>query len=530
MQRLTWKKLWFRKVRSKGAVLVLVWTVLAYGCYFSTIQLSSEGLPDFMSGVPGVVSVIIFILCCPFAGWLADVHFGRYKMMRAGLWLMWVGSIMGVATQLVQFQAPTASTLLNYTAMVLAGVFITIGFTAFIVNALPFGTDQMPDASSEEISAFIHWFVFAIFSGESIAPLGNLIHSCTNASYTILSLIPLVLLSFALCSDFLFKLCLKIEPESRNPLKLVLQVLKYTATHKYPARRSALTYCEDKKPSRIDHAKSKYGGPFTTEEVENVKTFFRMLVVIASMCTFLLPASLYLFSRTTLQGHFSHSTGLSYCSEVFLSWSYSEPILIAISIPLYEVGIYPIIRKWLPTMLKRIAISIVLSVILSIMWLTEDTLQHIKHPSLPCMFTSNGSSIVHTNYIWMDIPSNVLTALQYMLFNVAFFEFICAQAPYNMKGLLIGTAFSISYAVLPVGYAIFVAWDFGWRTAYTNAPLSCGFWFFLFLILTDIVGLLILCIVAKWYKRRERDEPANQQSVVEEVYERYCAQLQQDST
>ena len=46
---------------------------------------------------------------------------------------------------------------------------------------------------------------------------------------------------------------------------------------KYPRLRSAFTYWEDKPYSRIDLGKAKYGGPFITEQVEDVKTFFRVL-------------------------------------------------------------------------------------------------------------------------------------------------------------------------------------------------------------------------------------------------------------
>ena len=35
--------------------------------------------------------------------------------------------------------------------------------------------------------------------------------------------------------------------------------------------RSALTYWENKIPSRVDLGKRKYGGPFSEEDVENVK-------------------------------------------------------------------------------------------------------------------------------------------------------------------------------------------------------------------------------------------------------------------
>ena len=62
------------------------------------------------------------------------------------------------------------------------------------------------------------------------------------------------------------------KPLLSNPIKHIAKVLNYARKHKYPERRSALTYWEDDYPSRIDLGKDKYGGPFTIEEVEDVKT------------------------------------------------------------------------------------------------------------------------------------------------------------------------------------------------------------------------------------------------------------------
>ena len=50
-------------------------------------------------------------------------------------------------------------------------------------------------------------------------------------------------------------------------------LVKFAKDHSNPIRRSAFTYCENELPSRLDLGKEKYGGPFTTEQVENVKAF-----------------------------------------------------------------------------------------------------------------------------------------------------------------------------------------------------------------------------------------------------------------
>ena len=78
---------------------------------------------------------------------------------------------------------------------------------------------------------------------------------------------------------------------TNSPLKLIYQVLKYAVKNKYPRLRSAFTYWEDKPYSM---GQNKYGGPFTIEQVEDVKNFFRILAWIG-FCTpiFILFTSLY---------------------------------------------------------------------------------------------------------------------------------------------------------------------------------------------------------------------------------------------
>ena len=42
---------------------------------------------------------------------------------------------------------------------------------------------------------------------------------------------------------------------------MVFEVIKYAKQHKFPVKRSALTYWQNKSPSRIFSGKEVYGGP-----------------------------------------------------------------------------------------------------------------------------------------------------------------------------------------------------------------------------------------------------------------------------
>ena len=168
----------------------------------------------------------------------------------------------------------------NWDSAVTTGLYILyvvagIGLGGFQANVIQFGIDQLTDASSTEISSFIIWYARTFFS--SVVPYLVLEKESSSVHRALLD----VSLCLALCLDLLFNNLLVKEPITRNPFKLIYGVMKYMMRHKQRRQRSAFTYCEEEIPSRIDFGKSKYGGPFTTEQLEDVETFFRMLVVIS---------------------------------------------------------------------------------------------------------------------------------------------------------------------------------------------------------------------------------------------------------
>ena len=65
-------------------------------------------------------------------------------------------------------------------------------------------------------------------------------------------------------------------------IKLIYEVLNYAQKNKYPRLRSAFTYIDEEQPSRLDFGKHKFGGPFTEEEVEDVKTVFRLMPLLVA--------------------------------------------------------------------------------------------------------------------------------------------------------------------------------------------------------------------------------------------------------
>ena len=87
------------------------------------------------------------------------------------------------------------------------------------------------------------------------------------------------------------------HPAQHNPYKTVIKILNFARTNKWPLQRSAFTYCDDETPSRIDFAKERYGGPFTTERVEDVKACLRILGLLLTLGPLFTMDNLSSFTR-----------------------------------------------------------------------------------------------------------------------------------------------------------------------------------------------------------------------------------------
>ena len=192
---------------------------------------------------------------------------------------MWIGFMLATVTSVVASFITFDTEIITIALLTVASA----GFGGHQANKIQYGLDQLQDASTDEITAFISWYVWTSISA------GDMIHYtyiCVYKQYRILSKLAVcICLTIALIMTFYTKHILIREPVTQNPFKLVYNVLKHAIKNKHPRCRSAFTYCEDKLPSRIDFAKSKYGGPFTTEQVEDVKTFFRLLLLLLFYCS-----------------------------------------------------------------------------------------------------------------------------------------------------------------------------------------------------------------------------------------------------
>ena len=402
-----------------------------------------------------------------------------------------------------------------------------IGFSGFQSNVVQFGLDQLQEASSEELSIFLHWFVWTDAFGRLCIKVYASIAACHGIAKTGLTFVPggvLIILTALACLSYNKLEWFNIEPAMCNPYKTVFRVLKFAKKHSYALQRSAFTYTGDENPSRIDYAKAKYGGPFTTEEVEDVKTFLRilgLLLCIGPIFTTEVAMSDYFV-------FFGLHTGRTFfftCTTQLKSGSVS-PLITTLSLPIYMyfMRVFALHRRNAFTLLQHLGLGISISACGMLSMLLLDAIGHYSSGTDQCMFTIHidpPPSTLHLHTPLLLIPI-VLNGIGPPLVYITVLEFILAQSPHSMKGFLVGVFYAIKGVFLILGNITIAPFILPYR--HTNgSTVSCGTGYYLVVTIIAVGGLLLYVLAARRYKYWQRGEQPYNQMHVEEYYERVVA-------
>ena len=188
----------FKVFKSKGAVITLIWYFCSLLVYNSMIR-QSLVLDANMEPINGVVVINMVAFLFPILGWLGDVHFGRYKMIKCSVWLMWFASLLSCFASILYSLKLIHGKLFNAMEFI-SSASAAFGLGGIFTNVIPFGIDQLIDASSSEITSFIRWFCWVWYLGGVViyTSMDCICHQYELASHLLLP----VCLSFALCIDF----------------------------------------------------------------------------------------------------------------------------------------------------------------------------------------------------------------------------------------------------------------------------------------------------------------------------------------
>ena len=467
----------------------------------------------------------------PIAGWLADVQFGRYGVMCCSIWIMWISSVLLTVVHVV-FSFIECSLMLKILTILLA-VILAFGLGGFQAIVIQFGVDQLNDASTTEITSFVAWYTWTLISSNVVSSFINML-TCIDSKYNLMG--PLVIamcLTVVVSTNYLFSNQLIKEPVTQNPFKLVYKVVRYAIKTKHPRQRSAFTYWEDAPPSRMDFGKVKYGGPFTTEQVEDVKILIKVLG-LNLVATFLLSLKFNFDFYTThklISEYHTVTVNIFYrCfGKDFLTNVY---VLIGLLlVPLNEFLIYPLFYRcisikihWkvlLGTLLE-LAGFIVLIILITYARSKYTELESTSHPhnyTLHCLFHEKSNSLMNDiiDYRWFILVEFLFVTSGTML-GIGTIEFFCAQVPYSMKGLVAGCYYGCLGLYVMFNYGLSQAFMAKLHVWESNTTFNCGFWYLLTKIIPVAMAAFIIALSIKYHKKRKREDVLPSEHIFAEQY------------
>ena len=573
---------------SKAACLILLWTVVIGIIYYILLDIAivrTYAAKHVLVAIydSTTYAVLAFIMMFyPLSGLVADACCGRLKTVAISLTVFLILLFVGICIYIIStstqhfyiiskdisYLFSNAPGIIVFTLLIISALLFVVGLSGYQANYIQLGLDQLFEAPSRYLSLFIHYAILAFYTSEIVVvTLGifeRYIVKCTHI-YTgkhhvwyIIVLLPLLtLILFVLLLISFWKRQWFISDSGQtNPYKTVFKVISFAWKHKNPLQRTAFTYGDDYIPTRLDFAKERFGGPFTTEQVEDVKVLRRIVIILLAMGpVFVLeiPGSEFVFPVFGLHTlHRNLTADFTPCNvkfEEFWQLAMASGVFMTITsttvlFPFYMWIIFCHLRNRMPKVFTRMGVGIVLSLIGVASMLMVDIAGHSLNSTsdgnqTQCMFQYY-TSYTHNHHAFPTYPAlnmhwavlivpSLFLKIGSLLIIATTLEFISAQSPHSMKGVLIGIFFSIrglfqllnSITIIPL--SLKRPWAVG--KMIEDLPLTnCGFVYLLLTFMVGLTGLIMFSLAAKRYTYRVRDEGEFRQYAIEEIYDRYITQ------
>ena len=539
---------------SKTITQILAWATLFVSIY-STASLGLSHLLaqiyEFETSIgrlwikasSNIILTLVFIFF-PLGGALGDVYWGRYKAVVSGLVVTAVSMVTGTVGSLLWakedwIKDPNIYRLVAVLVVATLILFI-IGFALFTSNKIQFGLDQLIEKPSESLGVFVHWTVWAgklgmlivsILYTSTFCPKGEaetVITWFVHAVSILFLLLIILFLIMAYCTRRHFNR----DRVKYNPYKMIFKVLNFARKNKYPVGPvSAFAHCYDYRPSRLDYAKERYGGPFTTSVVEDVKAFknvFLVLLALGPIYILDIPAESIILNK--LSTHIDKSFSNETCDGRFDIGTIT-PLANVILFPLYMWLVYSVFRRKQVKIFHRLSFGMIVYILSVASMLVIDLAGHVvlytQNQTQPmCMFVQEDPLIKFSKIHWVVwIIPGIAKGFGHNIVMATSFEFISAQSPHTMQGVLVGSMYALLGIFCSLGGFVLVPFSLNsiWKDGYLGQyppVVSCGFGYYLVCITVAMIGFILFIIAVKRYKYRRRDEEPYSKACVEEIFAR----------
>ena len=394
----------------KKIMLLLVWQALF--SYSLGLLVDDGYLSIFLFR-----SRFLWLCFAPFVCWL-DFSFGRYKVVIFGpLALLFVSLFYIIAA------GGNVSSLFNF--LFLGATFLgSFSVVCYVVAMLPFVMDQLCDATPDELSTAVRWYFWADNFGYGLSNLFKTGHiqdyeSSCGERIILFTVVPVLIM----ISEFF---CQQWSDKAVN--KFIMQVLHYTCSTKHSYLERQSSYIDEEQP-----AKKTSCFKIVREEVEAVNIVLHLVPLMIFLNVFLNTDEV----SASVAFKFSDVSNTIWNLRLG-TWPYA-----LLLVPFSRLLLSGCVSKCSQTILRYVNkgafVSIACFMLISVtgvyrLIITED--HAYKYLSCDAIVTSIWP-VSYAEWYWRLCPSFVWGIGKTIAY-ILILEFIIAQSPDKMKGLVFG--------------------------------------------------------------------------------------------
>ncbi len=209
---------------------------------------------------------------------------------------------------------------------------------------------------------------------------------------------------------------------------------------------------------------------------------------------------------------FSNTSSGDTIASLFLHNDVFDSLFMVICLPLYLCFIRPVSMQYIPGILKRIGLGMILALVALVLSFVASVLGDAN--AQVCNFQSGqNGSFTYNEAITFNVVTSTLSSLSFTLTLIASYEFVCSQSPHFMKGLLIGLTITLN------GVFMWLASILEYIVSLDSMSFSgCGILYYLINIAVGVLGVAVFVYASRNYKYRERDDICHVYKYVDDYY------------
>ena len=158
-------------------------------------------------------------------------------------------------------------------------------------------------------------------------------------------------------------------------------------------------------------------------------------------------------------------------------------------IPVYRVILYPLIGKYVPSMLRICGLGIFLWLLGTVVKLSIDSIGHFYSNASQCIFDNNVATGTIPVLLHWVLLIEAVQGVDIVMSGCSIIEFMMAQTPNHMRGIMMGLYFAL-HGIAGLGSYFLNTVFHQFQTA-TRAP-SCVFYYYLVLSLLMLLTLILI--------------------------------------